>query len=487
MADEDIGQETAIFLANQPERLRPNDKVFSEGESDDMSLEDIPTQGAPGWDDAAIRTANLRYMESTPFSFRSAAGTGAGHPLRSDGALGGWTPHSSLNDEGNQNAYFKFSHEDSFKDIERNLRDAQPTQAPRGPPTILGDYLKKIGDLERENRLAKERNERELQDLKESLARSENREKHLEGKIMSELAKCKDEMRGEMREEFGSLRKPGPTVSAPGSYHILPREVSQLLREQKREEREQRRMEGQALADREKKRDSIKFDELKSQVRILQSSIVENYAKSPSVLSKIGNADIRSMLITFEKELPQKLQELQMLMSKCTAAGALVDSEDDGDLRMIQHNVTECVAQGKLTIKSLQGLMEIRGLSRFKADTDGCKVRLPKFDGQSGPNVYTFEDILNKGLGRKNVAQEDKLEWLMEALSGKALQVVKEFTSDRRGYNETSWEDVFNILKSEFGDADDIRRCLIAQHEAVGKIPQGPENGVEWPLKFRNI
>ena len=66
----------------------------------------------------------------------------------------------------------------------------------------------------------------------------------------------------------------------------------------------------------------------------------------------------------------------------------------------------------------------------------------------------------------------------MEALSGKALRVVEGFTLKNRGiYIETSWEDVFNILKSEFGDVNDIRRCLITQHEAVGKIPELPASG----------
>ena len=164
MADEDIGQETAIFLDHQPDKLRKGDKVYikstiesiragapnfevwvidsinrksmwcnvrkehesrprmsrrmenggkwwlsqgsaeadeliekmlndleeegvsfsqtpdlspdqahgeiqepSEGESDDMSLEDIPTRGAPGWDDAAIRTAYLELQYTSPY------------------------------------------------------------------------------------------------------------------------------------------------------------------------------------------------------------------------------------------------------------------------------------------------------------------------------------------------------------------------------------------------------------------------------------
>ena len=444
------------------------------------------------------------YLGITRGPSKDAANTGIENPTRRVGALEDWTSDSSLGDEGHQDVCHKSSHEDPFTSGDGGPQNDPLTQTPRGSPTVFGDYLRKIGDLEKENRLAREwhareirdldlenksvreQHAREIQDLRESLARSENREKHLEERITSELAGLRSEMSGGMRRAFGG--PPGSTTAAltPGGSHNLSMEIAEVLKEQKLEEREERKAELQAVAEKEKRRDSVKFDEMKSQVRILQSNIMATYAKSPHVLSKMSNADIRSSLLTYEKEFPSKLQDLQLSMSSCTAAGALLGKENDVDLLDLQRSVAGCEAQGNLTLQSLQGVMEKRGLSKFKTDPANCKIVLPTFDGVSGHNVFTFENMLSKGLARKDVSEQDRGLWLMEALRGGALQAVKDMTSDRQNFIEASWEETFGILKAQFGDISDIRKSLLSQHASVGKILDKPTSA-EWTRVAKTV
>ena len=334
------------------------------------------------------------------------------------------------------------------------------------PPAILGEHLNVINHLEKENKQARE----ELQELRESLARSENRERNLEGGITSELGN----------------RRPGSAATAPGGFHNLSREIAELLKEQKLGEREKLEMERRATADRERLKDTVRFEELKNQVRILQSGILAAYAKSPSTLSKMSNADIRSLLVNFETGLPPKIQELQLSMSSCTAAGALLGRENDVDLLDLQRSVAGCEAKGNLTLQSLQGLMEKRGMSRVRTDPANCKIVLPTFDGVSGHNVFTFENMLSKGLARKDVSEQDRGLWLMEALRGGALRAVKDMTSDRQNLIEASWEETFGILKAQFGDISDIRKSLLSQHASVGKILDKPTSA-EWTRVAKTV
>ena len=368
-----------------------------------------------------------------------------------------------------------------------------------------GEHLRRISDLERE--------EEEVQSLR-NLIKSTNREKHLQEKITTEIMKLREELRWSILEDFSNIpgagttaptlgsnrslarevaellvdhkrrrgeapRRVAPAVPQPATYQNLSMEVAQLLRDQRLEDREREEREIKAVADRERLKDEIKFRELKTQVKILQNGILDTYVKSPSMLSKLTNSNVRSLLVSIEKGLPPKLEEMQILLSQCVSAGTLLGKQRDEDLLELQKNVADCTAQGRLTIKSLEGLMDKRGIPREKLDPASYRGALPTFEGLPGSNIFTFEKSLERYLVRREVAEEDKGLWLMESLKGPALQVVKEMTRDRRNCMETSWTEAFTILKSQFGDGNDIRRYLISQHAAVGKLPEIPTT-LEW-------
>ena len=253
-------------------------------------------------------------------------------------------------------------------------------------------------------------------------------------------------------------------------YQNLSKEIIELIRTQRYEERikneEGRRLENEASARRERMRDAARLQELKANVKIMENGIRALYVRSPRALFRMNNGELRTHFLLCEKELQDKLQELEIELLRCTSTTSLLGRTDDIDLGVTRRIVKECRAESELTAKCLKELMQKRQVS--PTPPIFSKRCLPSFSGvPHGNNVFEFEKKLVNSLTRMEVLKEDWTYWLLERLSGPAILTLK-----RLHYNlgKISWDEILETLKLFFGREDYLRDKMILQHQSAGKI-----------------
>ena len=262
------------------------------------------------------------------------------------------------------------------------------------------------------------------------------------------------------------------TVTSEGDTHDpcqdLSKEIVDLIREQRYEERmwneEERRLGYETLRERERMSNEARFQELKTNIKIMENGIRTSYIKSSRALFRMDNGELRTHFVLCEDELGGKLEKLELELLHCNTTASLLGR----DCAVTKQIVKECKTESEVMVKYLKDLMGRRQVSRTKPVFS--EKKLPRFNGvwHSG-NVFDFKQKLLCNLGKMEVPRSDWTFWILSKLSGPAIVTVKDCLKD---LCMAEWDQIMDTLVENFGDARYLHHTLICQHKSAGRLAE---------------
>ena len=262
------------------------------------------------------------------------------------------------------------------------------------------------------------------------------------------------------------------TVASEGDTHDpcqdLSKEIVELIREQRYDERmwdeEERELGYGTLMERERRMNEAKFQELKTNVRIMENGIRTSYIKSPMELFRMDNGELRTHFVSCEEELGGQLEKLDFELLHCNTTASLLGR----DCTVTRQIVKECKTESEVMVKYLKDLMERRQVSRTKPVFS--EKLLPRFNGvwHSG-NVFDFKQKLLYNLRKMEVPIPNWTFWILSRLSGPAIVKVKDCLKD---LCMAEWDQIMDTLVENFGDTRYLNHTLICQHKSAGRLAE---------------
>ena len=171
------------------------------------------------------------------------------------------------------------------------------------------------------------------------------------------------------------------------------------------------------------------------------------------------------------KELDEFLKDLQGLYNDAATSGMQEESEriDDLSLQLKQQRITT----GKAVVKLKQHHgVDGRGSSNRTRLKD---MKPPVFNGVLGGtnlDYYTFKTEYAEYVKSMSFSKEEEYDMLRKTcLQGAAQAIISHFKTT---------EEIWEKLKSSYGDPNLLINCKIRDMEKLGKCPEAPEKRRDW-------